>query len=79
MQKSYLISYKFVKKSHPGIILEGVLGLKGELKFETHPSHAEVMGLIGGSQRVKMEDYVLVGLSITTLPADWLTKTVVTA
>jgi hypothetical protein len=68
--KSYLISYKIVRRSHPGIIKEDVLGLDGKLKFSSIPSLEEVNGLVLNTELTK--DWKLVGLSISELGSDWL-------
>ena len=72
--KSYLVSYKFAKKNNIGIVQEGLLGFDGSLKFGTHPSQAEVLGLIYNPAKFNPKDYQLVSLAITTLPDNWLTK-----
>ena len=67
--KKYLISYTFSKKSHPGIIISGILGWNGELAMPAPPSREEVIGLVFGD---KPNDYVLTQISISQLPDNWL-------
>jgi len=70
--KSYLIAYKYNRKSNSGMVIEGMLGFDGSLQLPQFPSQAEVLGLIG-LNRQDSKQYNLIWVSVTELPEDWLT------